>query len=72
MTNLLEIKRVGNTPVLVTTSGLRISVNYNALDFSEKLKCLVNIRTAIEKEISWVEKDLGMFGVNERRTDVNI
>jgi hypothetical protein len=55
MTNLLEIKRVGNTPVLVTTS------NYNALDFSEKLKCLVNIRTAIEKEISWVEKDLGKF-----------
>ena len=55
MTNLLEIKRVGNTPVLVTTS------NYNALDFTEKLKCLVNIRTAIEKEISWVEKDLGKF-----------
>mgnify|MGYP003642550222 FL=1 len=60
MTNLLEIKRVGNTPVLVTTS------NYNALDFSEKLKCLVNIRTAIEKEISWVEKDLGKF-VSKRR-----
>jgi hypothetical protein len=62
MTNLLEIKRVGNTPVLVTTS------NYNALDFSEKLKCLVNIRTAIEKEISWVEKDLGKF-VSKRRID---
>jgi len=62
MTNLLEIKRVGNTPVLVTTS------NYNALDFSEKLKCLVNIRTAIEKEISWVEKDLGKF-VSKRRVD---
>jgi hypothetical protein len=46
--------------VLVTTS------NYNALDFSEKLKCLVNIRTAIEKEISWVEKDLGKF-VSKRR-----
>ena len=60
MSNLLEIKRVGNTPVLVTTS------NYNALDFSEKLKCLVNIRTAIEKEISWVEKDLGKF-VSKRR-----
>lgn len=60
MTNLLEIKRVGNTPVLVTTS------NYNALDFSEKLKCLVNIRTAIEKEISWVEKDLGKF-VSKRK-----
>ena len=55
MSNLLEIKRVGNTPVLVTTS------DYNALDFSEKLKCLVNIRTAIEKEINWVEKDLGKF-----------
>tara|TARA_R110002072_G_scaffold90065_1_gene201677 strand:- start:228 stop:434 length:207 start_codon:yes stop_codon:yes gene_type:complete len=66
MTNLLEIKRVGNTPVLVTTSGLRISVNYNALDFSEKLKCLVNIRTAIEKEISWVEKDLQKF-VSKRK-----
>ena len=60
MTNLLEIKRVGNTPVLVTTS------NYNALDFSEKLKCLVNIRTAIEKEISWVEKDLQKF-VSKRK-----
>jgi len=55
MSNLLEIKKVGNNPVLVTTS------DYNALDFSEKLKCLVNIRTAIEKEISWVEKDLGKF-----------
>ena len=60
MTNLLEIKRVGNTPVLVTTS------NYNALDFSEKLKCLVNIRTVIEKEISWVEKDLQKF-VSKRK-----
>jgi hypothetical protein len=60
MTNLLEIKRVGNTPVLVTTS------NYNSLDFSEKLKCLVNIRTAIEKEISWVEKDLQKF-VSKRK-----
>ena len=67
MTNLLEIKRVGNTPVLVTTSGLMVSVpNYNALDFSEKLKCLVNIRTAIEKEISWVQKDLEKF-VNKRK-----
>jgi|TARA_R110002033_G_scaffold93831_1_gene143066 hypothetical protein len=55
MSNLLEIKKVGNNPVLVTTS------DYNALDFSEKLKCLVNIRTAIEKEINWVEKDLGKF-----------
>jgi hypothetical protein len=60
MSNLLEIKKVGNNPVLVTTS------DYNALDFSEKLKCLVNIRTAIEKEISWVEKDLGKF-VSKRR-----
>ena len=62
MSNLLEIKKVGNNPVLVTTS------DYNALDFSEKLKCLVNIRTAIEKEISWVEKDLGKF-VSKRRID---
>ena len=60
MSNLLEIKKVGNNPVLVTTS------DYNALDFSEKLKCLVNIRTAIEKEISWVEKDLGKF-VSKRK-----
>ena len=60
MTNLLEIKRVGNIPVLVTTS------NYNALDFSEKLKCLVKIRTVIEKEISWVEKDLQKF-VSKRK-----
>ena len=60
MSNLLEIKRVGNIPVLVTTS------NYNALDFSEKLKCLVNIRTVIEKEISWVEKDLQKF-VSKRK-----
>ena len=34
MSNLLEIKKVGNNPVLVTTS------DYNALDFSEKLKCI--------------------------------
>ena len=60
MTNLLEIKRVGNTPVLVTTS------NYNALDFSEKLKFLIKTRTVIEKEISWVEKDLQKF-VSKRK-----
>jgi len=38
----------------------------NRLDFSEKLKFLVKTRTVIEKEISWVQKDLEKF-VNKRK-----
>ena len=34
--------------------------------FAEKLKCLVAIRTAIEKEICFTERDMGKF-VRRRR-----
>ena len=60
MSNLLEFKKVNSTPTLVTTS------DYNSLDHSEKLKCLINVRTAIEKEINWVEKEFGKF-VSKRK-----
>ena len=55
MSNLLEVKKIASVPTLVTTA------DYNRLDFAEKLKFLINTRTAIEKEINWVEKDLGKF-----------
>jgi len=60
MSNLLEIKKVANVPTLVATA------DYDRLDFSEKLKFLIKTRTVIEKEISWVEKDLNKF-VSKRK-----
>ena len=55
MSNILEVKNIASGPTLVTTA------DYNRLDFTEKLKFLIKTRTAIEKEINWVEKDLGKF-----------
>ena len=55
MSNILEIKKVASVPTLVATA------DYDRLDFSEKLKFLVKTRTVIEKEISWVQKDLEKF-----------
>ena len=55
MSNILEIKRVASVPTLVATA------DYDRLDFSEKLKFLIKTRTVIEKEISWVQKDLEKF-----------
>ena len=60
MSNLLEVKKIASGPTLVTTA------DYNRLDFTEKLKFLISTRTAIEKEINWVEKDLGKF-VSKRK-----
>jgi hypothetical protein len=60
MSNILEIKRVASVPTLVATA------DYDRLDFSEKLKFLIKTRTVIEKEISWVEKDLQKF-VSKRK-----
>jgi len=60
MSNILEIKKVASVPTLVATA------DYDRLDFSEKLKFLIKTRTVIEKEISWVEKDLEKF-VNKRK-----
>lgn len=55
MSNILEIKKVESVPTLVATA------DYDRLDFSEKLKFLIKTRTVIEKEISWVQKDLEKF-----------
>lgn len=55
MSNILEVKKVNGSTTLIPSS------NYNSLDFAEKLKCLINLRTAVEKEISWIERDLGNF-----------
>ena len=55
MSNILEIKKVASVPTLVATA------DYDRLDFSEKLKFLIKTRTVIEKEISWVQKDLEKF-----------
>jgi|TARA_R110000868_G_scaffold267840_1_gene527090 hypothetical protein len=60
MSNLLEVKKIASGSTLVTTA------DYNRLDFTEKLKFLIKTRTAIEKEINWVEKDLGKF-VSKRK-----
>jgi hypothetical protein len=60
MSNILEIKKVASVPTLVATA------DYDRLDFSEKLKFLIKTRTVIEKEISWVEKDLQKF-VSKRK-----
>ena len=60
MSNILEIKKVASVPTLVATA------DYDRLDFSEKLKFLIKTSTVIEKEISWVQKDLEKF-VNKRK-----
>ena len=54
MSNLLEIKKSGNSS---THTTLETTSDYNCLDLSDKLKYLISARTAIEREISYVERD---------------
>ena len=60
MSILMEVNKISGSPTLIMKDG------YKSLDFSEKLQCLVSIRTAIEKEIAFTEKDFRRF-VNKRR-----
>ena len=55
MSVIIEVSKENQTPVLI------MKKEYNSLDFAEKLKCLVAIRTAIEKEICFTERDMGKF-----------
>ena len=56
----MEVSKQSGNPTLI------MKEDYNSLDFSERLQCLVSIRTAIEKEIAYTQKDLGKF-INKRR-----
>jgi hypothetical protein len=58
MSNLLAIKKSSNSSTYTTLSR---TDDFNSLDLAEKLKYLISARTAIEKEISYVEKDLQSF-----------
>jgi|TARA_R100000093_G_C1918587_1_gene65027 hypothetical protein len=60
MSVVMEVSKENETPVLV------MKKEFNAMDFSEKIKCLVEIRTAIEKEICFTERDMGKF-IRRRR-----
>jgi|TARA_B100000700_G_C14846851_1_gene762004 hypothetical protein len=60
MSVIMEVAKQSGSPRLI------MKEDYNSLDFSEKLQCLVSIRTAIEKEIAFTEKDFRRF-VNKRR-----
>ena len=60
MSVIMEVSKKSGSPTLI------MKEDYNSLDFSEKLQCLVSIRTAIEKEIAFTEKDLNKF-VSKRK-----
>jgi len=60
MSVIMEVSKQSGSPTLI------MKEDYDSLDFSEKLQCLVSIRTAIEKEIAYTQKDLGRF-INKRR-----
>lgn len=60
MSVIMEVAKRSGSPTLI------MKEDYKSLDFSEKLQCLVSIRTAIEKEIAFTEKDLGRF-INKRK-----
>ena len=60
MSVIMEVSKQSCNPTLI------MKEDYNSLDFSERLQCLVSIRTAIEKEIAYTQKDLGRF-INKRR-----
>ena len=55
MSVIMEVSKQSGSHTLI------MKEDYNSLDFSEKLQCLVSIRTAIEKEIAFTEKDLNKF-----------
>ena len=44
MSVIMEVAKQSGSPTLI------MKEDYNSLDFSEKLQCLVSIRTAIEKQ----------------------
>ena len=54
MSVLMEVDKV---------SGLVMKDGYNSLNYSEKLQCLVSVRTAIEKEIAFTEKDFNSLSI---------
>ena len=57
---IMEVAKQSGNPTLI------MKEDYNSLDFTERLQCLVSIRIAIEKEIAYTQKDLGRF-INKRK-----
>ena len=55
MSVLMEVNKISGSPTLIMKDG------YKSLDYSQKLQCLVSIRTALEKEIAFTERELGEF-----------
>ena len=55
MSILMEVNKIGKHPSLI------MKEDYESLDYSEKLQCLVSIKTVIEKEIAFTERELGDF-----------
>jgi len=55
MSILMEVNKISGSPTLIMKDG------YKLLDYSEKLQCLVSIKTVIEKEIAFTERELGDF-----------
>ena len=51
----MEVNKISGSPTLIMKDG------YKSLDYSEKLQCLVSIKTVIEKEIAFTERELGDF-----------
>ena len=51
----MEVNKISGSPTLIMKDG------YKSLDYSQKLQCLVSIRTALEKEIAFTERELGGF-----------
>ena len=52
MSILMEVNKISGSPTLIMKDG------YKSLDYSEKLQCLVSIKTVIEKEIAFTEREL--------------
>ena len=55
MSVIMEVAKQSGSPTLIMKDG------YKSLDYSEKLQCLVSIKTVIEKEIAFTERELGDF-----------
>ena len=60
MSILMEVNKISGSPTLIMKDG------YKSLDYSEKLQCLVSIKTVIEKEIAFTERELGDFVDNRK------
>ena len=52
MSVLMEVNKISGSPTLIMKDG------YKSLDYSQKLQCLVSIRTALEKEIAELEEQV--------------